>query len=202
MNPSYLTDPNAMFSDTSQQVPTTQSALVAATGNSASTQTAVATANAATGAAETASSAASVPASVATVAVNPSEPLLLPADFIAGAAGLLLSGTRSAFWGLALLDIIGRQVSATYRQYAYQYVHVPLAGMLPASLGLSGLGRPTGTMSTRQAGCPPGYTRQPEVKYTNVGGVTSPGQWTGRMTCQPTPGLLTPLGPGLTNPWG
>lgn len=57
------------------------------------------------------------------VQTAPGEPLLLPADFVALGAGVLFSGMRSIFLGAALVDIIGRQVSGTYRNYAYQYLH-------------------------------------------------------------------------------
>lgn len=59
----------------------------------------------------------------APVPVNPSEPLLLVPDMVALGAGLFFSSARTALWGAALVDIIGRQVSQTYRAYSYQYVH-------------------------------------------------------------------------------
>lgn len=131
MDPSQVTNPSAMLS-TPGQVPTTQAAMVASAASPTAANAAATAANAATD---------PTVASTLTVAATPSEPLLLPADFIAGAAGLLLSGSRNLLWGLTLVDVIGRQVSATYRQYAYQYVHIPLGNMLPASLsGLGGVG--------------------------------------------------------------
>lgn len=126
-------------------------------------------------------------ASAVAAPVAPAEPLLLPADYVAAGIGLLFHGVRSIAWGLVLIDIIGRQMSTTYRNASYQLVHSRVPNPF------AGLGRIA--LRTDRKLCPIGYSMQPEVKSAvDAYGNVAPGQPTGRMTCQPNRAGTTLVG--------
>ncbi len=51
------------------------------------------------------------------------EPWIRPGDIAAAVVGLLAKDLRIVLWGAAVADVVGRQVSPTFRSYSYQYVH-------------------------------------------------------------------------------